>query len=182
MRTLSSCNGDQICWVHSQGCSRYGGKLNGNPFQDCQCNFGKFTPDILNRLQDLIGTPPRALPGVADENNSIKYFRPKLNKRKSDLVADFFGMKTGILGGKSYNPNLREGRDSRTDPGLLFSCVCENLESGRSLWGRNGVKLLMIEFISARLGYPNIFEANVCILTAYIQSFPSSMKKSAVPF
>jgi len=85
-------------------------------------------------LQDLIGAPPRALPGVADENNSIKYFRPKLNKRKSDLVADFFGMKTGILGGKSYNPNLREGRETLGLILALFSCVCENLESGRSLW------------------------------------------------
>ena len=125
LRSLSSCNGDQICWVHSQECSRYGGKLNGNPFQDCQCNFGKFTPAILSRLQDLIGTPPRASPDISNGTKSGK-FRPYVDKRKSDLVADFFGMKTGILGGKSYNPNLREGRNSRTDPGLLFSCVCEN--------------------------------------------------------
>ena len=57
-------------------------KLNDDPFQDYRCNFGKFTPAILNCLQDLIGAPPMALPGVADD---------------------------------------------------------ENLESGRSLWGRNGV-------------------------------------------
>lgn len=127
---------ERVCWTHSNECPRHSTRSHTNPFQNCQCNFGKISPNILTSLQRLLEAPPTA--SLQNEDES-KTFRARLNKQKADQVADFFGMVTNIIGGPGLNPNIKGQRPSEPNPGLLLSSMCETLESGRSLWGTNGV-------------------------------------------
>jgi len=66
----------------------------------------------------------------------MEKIRPYVDRQKAESVADLFGFKTNLRGGK-----ILKGKNLYPNPSLLISSLCEELDnsSGRSLWGPSGI-------------------------------------------